>query len=115
MADTWPYLNCSTGLLSDWGLSAPTGCHSSGSRCRKPRDLPRANGKSSSKAGRLIVDLVLLDFMVNTVVFDLVAGELIDHHLALSIEGFGLKPAAFLDRCSIQDDPTRVIRAACYA
>ena len=65
------------------------------------------------QAGTLIADLVRRDFTINAMAFDLVAGELIDHHNGL--EDLALGQLRFLHGCSVQDDPTRVIRAARYA
>ena len=65
------------------------------------------------QAGTLIADLVRRDFSINAMAFDLVAGELIDHHHGL--EDLAKGQLRFLHGKSVQDDPTRVIRAARYA
>ena len=65
------------------------------------------------QAGTLQADLARRDFTVNAMAFDLVAGELIDlHHGLEDLESGELR---FLHAGSVQDDPTRVIRAARYA
>ena len=64
------------------------------------------------KAGTLIADLVRRDFTINAMAFDLVAGELIDHHHGL--EDLASGQLRFLHGCSVKDDP-RVIRAAAAA
>ena len=65
------------------------------------------------QAGTLEADLARRDFTVNAMAFDLVAGELIDlHHGLENLESGELR---FLHAGSVQDDPTRVIRAARYA
>ena len=65
------------------------------------------------QAGTLQADLARRDFTVNAMAFDLVAGELIDlHHGSEDLESGQLR---FLHAGSVQDDPTRVIRAARYA
>ena len=65
------------------------------------------------QAGTLEADLARRDFTVNAMAFDLVAGELIDlHHGLEDLESGELR---FLHAGSVQDDPTRVIRAARYA
>ncbi|WP_115081506.1 CCA tRNA nucleotidyltransferase [Synechococcus sp. N32] len=65
------------------------------------------------QAGTLEADLARRDFTVNAMAFDLVAGELIDlHHGLKDLESGELR---FLHAGSVQDDPTRVIRAARYA
>ena len=63
--------------------------------------------------GPLTADLVRRDFTINAMAFDLVAGELIDLHHGLDDLASG--QLRFLHACSVQDDPTRVIRAARYA
>ena len=65
------------------------------------------------QAGMLTADLVRRDFTINSMAFDLVAGELIDHHHGL--EDLSSGHLRFMHACSVQDDPTRVIRAARYA
>ena len=65
------------------------------------------------EAGTLQADLVRRDFTVNAMAFDLVAGELIDLHHGL--EDLETGQLRFLHAGSVQDDPTRVIRAARYA
>ena len=65
------------------------------------------------QAGTLQADLARRDFTVNAMAFDLVAGELIDlHHGSEDLESGQLR---FLHAGSVQDDPTRLIRAARYA
>ena len=65
------------------------------------------------QAGTLQADLARRDFTVNAMALDLVAGELIDlHHGSEDLESGELR---FLHAGSVQDDPTRVIRAARYA
>jgi poly(A) polymerase len=65
------------------------------------------------QAGTLQADLARRDFTVNAMAFDLVASELIDlHHGSEDLEAGQLR---FLHAGSVQDDPTRVIRAARYA
>ena len=63
--------------------------------------------------GTLTSDLVRRDFTINAMAFDLLAGALIDHHHGL--EDLASGQLRFLHSCSVQDDPTRVIRAARYA
>ena len=63
--------------------------------------------------GTLTADLVRRDFTINAMAFDLMAGELIDHHHGL--EDLASGQLRFLHAGSVQDDPTRVIRAARYA
>ena len=63
--------------------------------------------------GPLTADLVRRDFTINAMAFDLVAGELIDLHHGMDDLASG--QLRFLHACSVQDDPTRVIRAARYA
>ena len=65
------------------------------------------------QSGTLTADLVRRDFTINAMAFDLVAGELIDFHDGL--EDLASGQLRFLHGCSVQDDPTRVIRAARYA
>ena len=65
------------------------------------------------QAGTLQADLARRDFTVNAMALDLVANELIDlHHGSEDLEKGQLR---FLHAGSVQDDPTRVIRAARYA
>ena len=63
--------------------------------------------------GPLTADLVRRDFTINAMAFDLVSGELIDHHHGL--EDLASGQLRFLHACSVKDDPTRTIRAARYA
>tara|TARA_Y100001933_G_scaffold240322_1_gene265746 strand:- start:21 stop:1232 length:1212 start_codon:yes stop_codon:yes gene_type:complete len=65
------------------------------------------------QAGTLQADLARRDFTVNAMAFDLVAGELIDLHNGL--EDLETGRLRFLHAGSVQDDPTRVIRAARYS
>ena len=65
------------------------------------------------QAGTLTADLVRRDFTINAMAFDLLAGELIDYHHGL--EDLASGQLRFLHGSSVQDDPTRVIRAARYA
>jgi poly(A) polymerase len=65
------------------------------------------------RAGTLQADLARRDFTINAMAIDLVAGELIDlHHGQKDLESGQLR---LLHGTSVQDDPTRVIRAARYA
>jgi len=65
------------------------------------------------RAGTLEADLARRDFTINAMALDLVAGELIDlNHGQEDLESGQLR---LLHGTSIQDDPTRVIRAARYA
>ena len=65
------------------------------------------------RAGTLQADLARRDFTINAMALDLVAGELIDlHHGQKDLESGQLR---LLHGTSVQDDPTRVIRAARYA
>jgi len=65
------------------------------------------------RAGTLKADLARRDFTVNAMALDLVAGELVDlHHGQEDLASGRLR---FLHAGSVQDDPTRVIRAARYA
>ena len=64
-------------------------------------------------SGTLKADLVRRDFTINAMAFDLVADELIDLHHGL--EDLAKGQLRFLHGKSVQDDPTRVIRAARYA
>ena len=65
------------------------------------------------QAGTLQADLARRDFTINAMARDLVAGELIDlHHGQEDLASGQLR---FLHGGSVQDDPTRVIRAARYA
>ena len=64
-------------------------------------------------AGTLQADLARRDFTINAMALDLVANELIDlHHGQEDLASGQLR---FLHVGSVQDDPTRVIRAARYA
>ena len=65
------------------------------------------------RAGTLDADLARRDFTINAMALDLVAGELIDLHHGQ--EDLALGQIRFLHAGSVQDDPTRVIRAARYA
>ena len=65
------------------------------------------------RAGTLDADLARRDFTINAMALDLVAGELIDLHHGQ--EDLALGHIRFLHAGSVQDDPTRVIRAARYA
>ena len=65
------------------------------------------------RAGSLHADLARRDFTINAMALDLVAGELIDlHHGQQDLASGQLR---FLHAGSVEDDPTRVIRAARYA
>ena len=65
------------------------------------------------RAGTLKADLARRDFSVNAMALDLVASELVDlHHGQEDLASGQLR---FLHGGSVQDDPTRVIRAARYA
>ena len=65
------------------------------------------------REGTLQADLARRDFTINAMALDLVAGELIDlHHGQEDLASGQLR---FLHAGSVQDDPTRVIRAARYA
>ena len=65
------------------------------------------------RAGTLQADLARRDFTINAMALDLVSGELIDlHHGQKDLESGQLR---LLHGTSVQDDPTRVIRAARYA
>ena len=65
------------------------------------------------RGGSLQADLARRDFTINAMALDLVAGELIDlHHGQEDLASGQLR---FLHRRSVEDDPTRVIRAARYA
>ena len=65
------------------------------------------------RAGTLQADLARRDFTINAMALDLVSGELIDlHHGQKDLESGQLR---LLHSTSVQDDPTRVIRAARYA
>ena len=63
--------------------------------------------------GTLQADLARRDFTINAMALDLVAGELIDLHDGQA--DLSLGQLRFLHGGSVQDDPTRVIRAARYA
>ena len=65
------------------------------------------------RAGTLQADLARRDFTVNAMALDLVANELIDLHHGL--EDLAAGQLRFLHADSVEDDPTRVIRAARYA
>ena len=65
------------------------------------------------RAGTLEADLARRDFTINAMALDLVAGELIDLHHGQ--EDLSSGQIRFLHAGSVQDDPTRVIRAARYA
>ena len=65
------------------------------------------------RAGSLHADLARRDFTINAMALDLVAGELIDLHQGQ--EDLASGQLRFLHAGSVQDDPTRVIRAARYA
>ena len=65
------------------------------------------------RAGTLDADLARRDFTINAMALDLVAGELIDLHHGQ--EDLALGQIRFLHAGSVQDAPTRVIRAARYA
>ena len=65
------------------------------------------------RAGTLEADLARRDFTINAMALDLVAGELIDLHHGQ--EDLASGQIRFLHAGSVQDDPTRVIRAARYA
>ena len=65
------------------------------------------------RAGTLQADLARRDFTINALALDLVSGELIDlHHGQKDLESGQLR---LLHGTSVQDDPTRVIRAPRYA
>ena len=65
------------------------------------------------RAGTLQADLARRDFTINAMALDLVAGELIDlNHGQEDLDSGQLR---LLHGTSIQDDPTRAIRAARYA
>ena len=65
------------------------------------------------QAGTLQADLARRDFTINAMALDLVANELIDlHHGQEDLASGQLR---FLHVGSVQDDPTRVIKAARYA
>ena len=65
------------------------------------------------QVGTLTADLVRRDFTINAMALDLVAGELIDLHHGQ--EDLATGQLRFLHGNSVEDDPTRVIRAARYA
>ena len=65
------------------------------------------------RPGTLQADLARRDFTINAMALDLVAGELIDLHHGQ--EDLAAGQLRFLHAESVQDDPTRVIRAARYA
>ena len=65
------------------------------------------------QAGTLQADLARRDFTINAMALDLVANELIDLHHGQ--EDLAAGQLRFLHARSVQDDPTRVIRAARYA
>ena len=65
------------------------------------------------RAGTLQADLARRDFTINAMALDLLSGELIDlHHGEKDLESGQLR---LLHGTSVQDDPTRAIRAARYA
>ena len=64
-------------------------------------------------SGTLEEDLARRDFTINSIALDLVSGELIDLHNGQKDLASG--QLRFLHDDSVQDDPTRVIRAARYA
>ena len=76
------------------------------------RGRPRTSRNPVVQAGSLTADLVRRDFTINAA-FDLVTGELIDHHHGF--EDLASGQLRFMHAGSVQDDPTRVIRAARYA
>lgn len=65
------------------------------------------------QAGTLKADLVRRDFTINAMALDLVSKDLIDPHGGQADLAAG--HLRFLHSGSVQDDPTRVIRAARYA
>ena len=65
------------------------------------------------RSGTLQADLARRDFTINAMALDLLAGELIDLHHGQ--EDLAAGQLRFLHSGSVQDDPTRVIRAARYA
>ena len=65
------------------------------------------------RMGTLQADLARRDFTINAMALDLVEGELIDFHHGQ--EDLALGQLRFLHPGSVQDDPTRVIRAARFA
>ena len=65
------------------------------------------------RACTLQADLARRDFTINAMALDLVAGELIDLHHGQ--EDLAAGQLRFLHSGSVQDDPTRVIRAARYS
>ncbi len=65
------------------------------------------------RTGTLEADLARRDFTINAMALDVVAGELIDLHHGQ--EDLASGQIRFLHAGSVQDDPTRVIRAARYA
>ena len=65
------------------------------------------------RACPLQADLARRDFTINAMALDLVAGELIDLHHGQ--EDLAAGQLRFLHSGSVQDDPTRVIRAARYS
>ena len=79
----------------------------------RQEDYPAPAENPMVQAGTLQADLARRDFTVNAMAFDLVANELIDlHHGQEDLASGQLR---FLHASSVQDDPTRVIRAARYA
>ena len=75
------------------------------------RRTTRAAENPVVQAGTLAADLVRRDFTINSMAFDLMANELIDHHNGL--EDLASGNCAFC--AGSVRDPTRVIRAARYA
>ena len=79
----------------------------------RQEDYPAPAENPMVQAGTLQADLARRDFTINAMAFDLVANELIDlHHGQEDLASGQLR---FLHVGSVQDDPTRVIRAARYA
>ena len=79
----------------------------------RQEDYPAPAENPMVQAGTLQADLARRDFTINAMAFDLVANELIDlHHGQEDLASGQLR---FLHASSVQDDPTRVIRAARYA
>ena len=94
-----------SGTAAGWD-SAGSGDGASGA-------LPRSCGESCGAVGNSSGRPARRDFTVNAMALDLVAGELIDlHHGSEDLAAGQLR---FLHAESVQDDPTRVIRAARYA
>ena len=79
----------------------------------RQEDYPAPAENPVVRVGTLQADLARRDFTINAMAFDLVEGELIDlHHGQEDLASGQLR---FLHSGSVQDDPTRVIRAARYA